>query len=104
MLLLAKAECCKSASVLKDLAGFIFQAIQEVLLSPLVQKLDKTKSSVVLALFLYLLLEQYNIPVDTHFLQQLCMGMLLSPEMNNTASADMEKLAFHFPTAFADKR
>ena len=58
----------------------------------------------VLALFLYLLLEQYSIPVDSQFLQQLCMGMLLSPDMNNTASADMEKLAFHFPTAIADKR
>ena len=83
--------------------GFL-QAIIDVLVSPVMDKLAATKETVTLALFLWLLVEKFDVHLEINSIQFLCQCLLIRPDKSNTACADLESIDFHFPANMANKR
>ena len=78
----------------------------DILVNPIAEKLAAKKEAVTvtLALFLLLLVEKFELPLETTFIQFLCHCLLIRPEMNNTTCADLDNIASHFPANMANKR
>ena len=80
------------------------QAIDAVLVSPILQKAAEGKTTVTVGIFLLLLVEKLELKLDVGRIQFLCHCLLIRPEMNNTTCADLDNIASHFPMNMADSR
>ena len=84
--------------------SYLFQAIIQIYMDPLVEKMEKLKHSVVLGFFLVMLIKTFRIPLNVVFIQRLCHCLLISCDSNNTTSADFDNIQYHFPSSLQDKR